>query len=646
MQDLYRVFTAKYILLFSLFILFNKETVAQLSKINQLKDQLQKVDTELGRAEIYSQLGMLYTNRALDSAYYYGSLALEASEKLKDQKVKADALNVLAFYYMEKGNPYLAYKFVNESLSYFEKMDYLPGICMLNMNLGVFMIREGKRSQALEQYELANEKSLALENDSLRSVILLNIAVAKSSSLSYKELEKIYDEAYHIAEKYNDERMLIGIEQARVNAKLRNGYSVLEGRSELYQLIQRASHKGFDMITATCYMDYGNTFLNENIDSSAHYFDKGIELAERKGYNVLHYQLLSHAYESFNKIPPYLGKAKPYGDLMLKLGAQLRENQPSGGIDFLELAIKEQEMEVEQAKYEIRRLWMIGSVLVGIIAVVITLLILRQFLLKKKLVTQLENMNHRLISQNTQLEENDEFQKKLLAILSHDLRQPFSSIIMMSQGVLEDLEKHEQVGVFDQIHQSASVSLQTIDGLLYWMKLQTLGLAYTPNHVLVMENMEQALDYNRQLLSKREINIHFDADDSLFVNAQREMLLFVNRNLLHNAIKYSPNGGVIRISVREENHDVIVQIADQGPGIPEDEIDFLFTKNKEHSFIPRNHNGVGIALIICYDMIAEMSGEIWVENNADGSGASFYYRLPVGQPKNMIQHEITALKEN
>lgn len=646
MQDLYRVFTAKYILLFSLFILFNKETVAQLSKINHLKDQLQKADTELGRAEIYSQLGILYTNRALDSAYYYGSLALEASEKLKDQKVKADALNVLAFYYMEKGNTYLAYKFVNESLSYFEKLDYLPGICMLNMNLGVFMIREGKRSQALEQYELANEKSLALENDSLRSVILLNIAVAKSLNLSYKELEKIYDEAYHIAEKYNDERMLIGIEQARVNAKLRNGYNVLEGRSKLYQLIQRASDKGFDMITATCFMDYGNTFLNENIDSSAYYFDKGIELAERMGYNVLHYQLLAHAYESFNKIPPYLGKAKPYGDLMLKLGAQLRENQPSGGIDFLELAIKEQEMEVEQAKYEIRRLWMIGSVLVGIIAVVITLLILRQFLLKKKLVTQLEDMNHRLISQNTQLEENDEFQKKLLAILSHDLRQPFSSIIMMSQGVLEDLEKHEQAGVFDQIHQSASVSLQTIDGLLYWMKLQTLGLAYTPNHVLVMESVEQALDYNRQLLSKRKINISFDADDSLFVNAQREMLLFVNRNLLHNAIKYSPNGGMILISVQEEDHDVIIRIADQGPGIPEDEIDFLFAKNKEHSFSPRNHNGVGIALIICYDMIAEMSGKIWVENNADGRGASFYYRLPVGQPKNKIQHEIAVLKEN
>src|SRR5690606_22087243 len=125
---------------------------------------------------------------------------------------------VLAFYYMERGNSYLGYKFVHDALELFEHQNDAEGIVMLNMNLGVFLMREGKMDQALEQFELADQKSLSLEKDSIRSLILMNMTFPKARFLSAAEMESIYEEAFEIANRYQDERMLFAIRQAKIKS--------------------------------------------------------------------------------------------------------------------------------------------------------------------------------------------------------------------------------------------------------------------------------------------------------------------------------------------------------------------------------------------------------------------------------------------
>ena len=105
------------------------------------------------------------------------------------------------------------------------------------------------------------------------------------------------------------------------------------------------------------------------------------------------------------------------------------------------------------------------------------------------------------------------------------------------------------------------------------------------------------------------------------------MLQFINRNLISNAIKYSPNKGRITIDIIQENNYWIVAVSDQGNGLDAKTRETLFSVG---NLSGSTNEGAGIALSMCKDFITKLGGEINEKDNADG-GATFYYTLPVDQ---------------
>src|SRR5690606_3104376 len=103
--------------------------LAQIKDITALKARIPALRDSTERVALYARLGMLYANRSLDSCYYFGARALDLAKRIHDKSGEAEALNVLAFHYQEKANPYLAYKYINESLTIFERLKNKPKIC-------------------------------------------------------------------------------------------------------------------------------------------------------------------------------------------------------------------------------------------------------------------------------------------------------------------------------------------------------------------------------------------------------------------------------------------------------------------------------------------------------------------------------------
>jgi signal transduction histidine kinase len=93
-------------------------------------------------------------------------------------------------------------------------------------------------------------------------------------------------------------------------------------------------------------------------------------------------------------------------------------------------------------------------------------------------------------------------------------------------------------------------------------------------------------------------------------------------NLLHNAIKFTKTG-IIEISTKIQDADVIVSVKDNGPGIDHQIIPILFSK-----FVTKSDKGTGLGLYICKNIIEAHDGKIWAENNSEGSGAIFSFSLP------------------
>lgn len=598
---------------------------AQIKDITELKARIPALRDSTERVALYARLGMLYTNRSLDSCYYFGARALDLAKRINDQTGRADALNVLAFYYIEKANPYLAYKYINESLALFERLKNKPKISEVTMNIGVLLSYEGKLEPALAQYRKARD--LSNPRDSIRPLVLINLSQAQSFTSNPPDVMPLLDEAEQLAGKQGNGRFLVAARMTRNTVRFRQGTPPEEIIPNQQAVIGETKAYGYEYFTALAYMELANMYLPVSVDSALHYFDLAIDLADATGYEGLHFHTMSRAYETLTRMKPVPPQANVYSRRLLELSREKELENQKTGMDFLQLALKEQEVAAEQAKLRSRRLLAASLGAICLLAIICSVLILRQYRKQRRLARYLKDSNDQLEAKNRQLEDNDAFHQKLISIMSHDMRQPLSSMLMLNDGnMMEQMSDAQCQYVFDRISLSARTSLQAMDGLVHWMKLNTIGLAYTPSVVSLRENIVAAIDYNRTVADQKGIAIMDFVPESIELLAQGEMLLFVNRNILSNALRHTPEAGQIVVTAKAEHegNQAVVQIMDSGDGIPEEVLPRLFDKERSETA----GGGSGLALIICREMIEKMNGHIWAANNPEG-GASFYYSLPM-----------------
>lgn len=129
------------------------------------------------------------------------------------------------------------------------------------------------------------------------------------------------------------------------------------------------------------------------------------------------------------------------------------------------------------------------------------------------------------------------------------------------------------------------------------------------------------------LLDGRPLEVQIQTGISS-VNADPDMIGLALRQLVGNAVKYSPPGSTIWISANEGDGRVTVSVRDQGPGIPEDELESIFERFFRGRIAQESIPGTGMGLSIARDIIAAHQGRLWVENWCDG-GAQFSFTLPI-----------------
>lgn len=610
----------------SVMVVLSTPLVAQIKDITALKARIPALRDSTERVAIYARLGMLYSNRSLDSCYYFGARALDLAKRINDKSGEAEALNVLAFYYQEKANPYLAYKYINESLTIFERLKNKPKVCEVTMNIGVLLSFEGKLDQSLAQYQKAYELSKHLVQDSIRPLVLLNLAMAQSFMPTRPDVTSLIDEAEQLAEEQGNQRFSIIARLTRNATRSRSGVPPDDVIPQQHAVIAETKEAGYEYFTAMAYMELANMYLPVAVDSAIHYFDRAIALADRTGYEGLHFQTMAQAYQTVSQMQPVPPQANAYSRKLLELSRNKELENQKTGMDFLQLALKEQQVAVDEVRLQSRRMLGISLAVTCLLAIGFSLLVFRLYRNKRRLASRQAEINARLEGQYRQLEANNSFHQKLISIISHDLRQPLSSMLMLGEGGMVDrMSDSQRQYVFDQVSQNARTSLQAMDGLVHWMKLNTVGLAYMPSTVNLKEVILAALAYNQMVADQKGIVVMDFIPASITVLAQSEMLLFVTRNILSNALRHTPSGGRIVISVvEEEGTSAVVRVADSGSGIPPKLLPHLFGKERSD----RASGGSGLALIICHEMIERMNGRIWATNNPEG-GASVCYSLPL-----------------
>jgi two-component system sensor histidine kinase KdpD len=227
--------------------------------------------------------------------------------------------------------------------------------------------------------------------------------------------------------------------------------------------------------------------------------------------------------------------------------------------------------------------------------------------------------------------ETDRLRAALLTSISHDLRTPLASIIgsatsLVAQG--DALDAATRVDLIRNIQDEAERLNRFIGNLLDMTRLESGPLAMRSGPIDLSDAIGTALRRAERVLAQHRTQAllqpnlpMLDADEVLF-----EQVLF---NLLDNASKYAPAGSLITVKAWQDGGQVVVQVLDEGPGIPADELERVFEKFYRVGGPDRRRAGTGLGLAICRGFVEAMRGSIRASNRTDRSGAVFTLRLPV-----------------
>ena len=221
---------------------------------------------------------------------------------------------------------------------------------------------------------------------------------------------------------------------------------------------------------------------------------------------------------------------------------------------------------------------------------------------------------------------------KLLSIIGHDLRNPFNAIVGFSNLLVDDL-KEKNYGDAERyanvILGSAEKAMNLLSNLLEWSLCQTNKLLFNPQNVNIAGLIDGVIQITQESAKLKSIKLNNNSTASIYAPADNDMVATVMRNLISNAIKFTKSGGTVNINTRHNEEEVVVEVTDDGVGIPKGNLDKLFLINHDIATVgTNNEKGTGLGLILCKEFVDKHGGKIGVESEV-GKGSKFYFSLPL-----------------
>lgn len=226
------------------------------------------------------------------------------------------------------------------------------------------------------------------------------------------------------------------------------------------------------------------------------------------------------------------------------------------------------------------------------------------------------------------MEKSDAEKNKLLSIISHDMRAPLIHI----QGYLEllnenELDSKQRPLLEKELLVATNSTMDMLTNLLQWSKSQMEGPSVNLVTINLSEAIKSTLEMGEIQARKKGITFSYHIEPKIIVIADTDMLQLVVRNLISNAIKFTPNGGIININAQLVQHECKITVSDNGRGIEPQKQEKIFSINTEPAFGTNNEKGIGLGLLLCKEFIERQGGRIGFES-VFAQGSSFFIFIP------------------
>lgn len=227
-----------------------------------------------------------------------------------------------------------------------------------------------------------------------------------------------------------------------------------------------------------------------------------------------------------------------------------------------------------------------------------------------------------------QLKELLNTKDKFFSIIAHDLRNPIHAIMALSEMLANQAYTKESVSeIANMLYEAGKNAYELLENLLEWSRAQSGKIILKPQQQNIAELIEETINILINQAFNKNIAIYNDINKNIAWNVDKNILKTVIRNLVSNAIKFSPAGGFIKIWARMESNKLILCVEDNGRGIKSEIIPTLFTHSNASTKGTANEKGSGLGLLLCKELVQIHEGRIYVES-APGKGSKFYVELP------------------
>jgi signal transduction histidine kinase len=254
-------------------------------------------------------------------------------------------------------------------------------------------------------------------------------------------------------------------------------------------------------------------------------------------------------------------------------------------------------------------------------------------LLEKKVVertAEIQQQKEQIEQQNQLLEQANLSKDKFFSIISHDLRNPVTTIDQMAELIImkfNHVPEEKIMNYLQLLKRTSAGTLELLDDLLIWARTQTNRIEINKRNLNVQEVLAHIFNICQPIAEKKNIEILLPPPTELQIYADKFSVHTTLRNLITNAIKFSHPYSYVTITLEETNEIVVFHISDTGIGMRDEEVRKLFKVEKIHSKQgTAGETGSGLGLVLCHEFLTLNGGSIWVESKP-GEGSIFSFSL-------------------
>lgn len=244
---------------------------------------------------------------------------------------------------------------------------------------------------------------------------------------------------------------------------------------------------------------------------------------------------------------------------------------------------------------------------------------------------QIQNQRDELEKQRKELEELNNTKDKFFTIIAHDLKNPFNTVIGLSELLVERYDTYDSKKIKDfilQINKFSNNAFNLLENLLQWAKSQTGRIKVNPQQIDLYELANENINLFKAGAIKKGITLLSTVESGAYAYADRNMITAIIRNLVSNAIKFTNKGDRITLNAYQKADLVYFTVTDTGIGIPAENLKKLFVIEENVSTQgTEDEEGTGLGLIICKEFIEKNGGSIWVESTLK-AGSKFTFSVP------------------